>query len=57
MVGAIGFFQDPMTPDIPGLDTFAGTVVHTAAWAPDLDRSDPIRTVPGWPGVSRPYVA
>ncbi|WTW96329.1 NAD(P)/FAD-dependent oxidoreductase [Streptomycetaceae bacterium NBC_01309] len=37
VIGAIGFFQDPMYPDIPGLDDFAGTVVHTAAWDPELD--------------------
>lgn len=37
VIGAIGFFQDPRYPDIPGLDDFAGTVVHTAAWDPELD--------------------
>ncbi|MEU8131941.1 flavin-containing monooxygenase [Streptodolium elevatio] len=37
VIGAIGFFQDPMYPDIPGLGDFAGTVVHTAAWDPELD--------------------
>lgn len=37
VVSAIGFFQDPKYPDIPGLADFAGTVVHTAAWDPGLD--------------------
>jgi 4-hydroxyacetophenone monooxygenase len=37
VISAIGFFQDPKYPDIPGLDDFAGTVAHTAAWPADLD--------------------
>ncbi len=32
LVCATGFLSQPSTPDIPGIDTFAGTVVHTARW-------------------------
>lgn len=32
LLTATGFLSQPHTPDIPGIDTFAGTVVHTAAW-------------------------
>lgn len=32
MVGATGVFTKPKPPDIPGLDSFAGTVMHTARW-------------------------
>ena len=37
-VNAQGRLSKPKFPDIPGLHTeFRGTVVHTAAWDPDLD--------------------
>src|SRR3954449_4536677 len=32
VVGATGVFTHPKPPDIPGLDDFAGTVMHTARW-------------------------
>jgi cation diffusion facilitator CzcD-associated flavoprotein CzcO len=32
MVGATGVFTQPKPPDIPGLDSFAGTVMHAARW-------------------------
>lgn len=32
LVAATGVLHHPFTPDIPGLDTFAGDVVHTARW-------------------------
>jgi cation diffusion facilitator CzcD-associated flavoprotein CzcO len=32
VVGATGVFTHPKPPDIPGLDSFAGTVMHTARW-------------------------
>jgi cation diffusion facilitator CzcD-associated flavoprotein CzcO len=32
VVGATGVFTKPKPPDIPGLDDFAGTVMHTARW-------------------------
>ncbi|ALG86867.1 flavin-containing monooxygenase [Gordonia phthalatica] len=36
VVCATGVLQNPSIPDIPGLDTFAGPVVHTARWDDDL---------------------
>jgi 4-hydroxyacetophenone monooxygenase len=32
-------FNEPIRPDIPGLDTFAGPVVHTARWDETLELS------------------
>ncbi|UOY02972.1 flavin-containing monooxygenase [Blastococcus sp. PRF04-17] len=32
LVSAAGALADPTYPDIPGLDTFAGTVMHSARW-------------------------
>ncbi|MGW5861749.1 flavin-containing monooxygenase [Streptomyces sp. NPDC055239] len=32
IICATGWLTRPRTPDIPGLDTFTGQVVHTAAW-------------------------
>ena len=32
VIAATGVLHHPFTPDIPGLDTFAGDVVHTARW-------------------------
>jgi cation diffusion facilitator CzcD-associated flavoprotein CzcO len=32
VVGATGVFTKPKPPEIPGLDDFAGTVMHTARW-------------------------
>jgi cation diffusion facilitator CzcD-associated flavoprotein CzcO len=32
LVAATGFLSQPHKPDIPGIDDFAGTVIHTAAW-------------------------
>jgi cation diffusion facilitator CzcD-associated flavoprotein CzcO len=37
LVSAAGPLSDPMIPDIPGLDTFTGTVMHSAAWDHDYD--------------------
>ncbi|MEU7479857.1 NAD(P)/FAD-dependent oxidoreductase [Lentzea sp. NPDC042327] len=34
LVTATGFLSMPRTPDVPGIETFAGRVVHTAAWEP-----------------------
>ncbi|ODU27280.1 MAG: hypothetical protein ABT15_01205 [Pseudonocardia sp. SCN 73-27] len=38
VIGAVGMFNEPVRPDIPGLDSFEGTVLHTAEW-PDDDYS------------------
>ena len=35
LIVATGFLCQPKIPDIPGIDTFAGHVVHTAAWDHD----------------------
>lgn len=37
VVSASGVFSTPRWPDIPGIDTFSGRVLHTADWDPDLD--------------------
>ncbi|GLE53184.1 flavin-containing monooxygenase [Mycobacterium montefiorense] len=36
VVCATGVLHHPNVPDIPGLDSFTGPVVHTARWDPDL---------------------
>lgn len=37
VVGATGVFSQPKPPDIPGLDDYAGTVMHTARWDHEAD--------------------
>ena len=37
VVGAVGMFNGLKWPDIPGLDDFAGTVFHSAAWDHEHD--------------------
>ncbi len=37
VIGATGVFSQPKPPDIPGVDDFAGTTVHTARWDNSLD--------------------
>ena len=37
VVGATGVLTKPKPPDIPGLDDFTGTVMHTARWDHDVD--------------------
>jgi cation diffusion facilitator CzcD-associated flavoprotein CzcO len=37
MIGATGVFTQPKPLDIPGLETFAGTMMHTARWDHDVD--------------------
>ncbi|MCV7384541.1 flavin-containing monooxygenase [Mycolicibacter longobardus] len=32
LIVATGFLCQPKIPDIPGIDTFAGKIIHTAAW-------------------------
>lgn len=39
VISAVGAFNKPKWPSIPGLDTFAGPVAHTARWPQDLDLS------------------
>jgi len=40
LISGVGFFNRPAYPKIPGLETFAGPVVHTARWDPELDLRD-----------------
>ncbi|WP_435771509.1 flavin-containing monooxygenase [Nocardioides sp. SYSU DS0651] len=37
LLTATGFLSQPRTPDIPGIEEFAGTIVHTAAWDDDVE--------------------
>lgn len=37
VICATGVLHHPFTPDIPGMDTFEGSVVHTARWDPELE--------------------
>lgn len=37
LISATGFLSHPTVPDIAGIDTFAGTLVHTAQWDDSLD--------------------
>ncbi len=32
LITATGFLCQPRVPDIPGIDTFSGNIIHTAAW-------------------------
>jgi 4-hydroxyacetophenone monooxygenase len=36
VITAVGVFNEPIRPDIPGLDQFEGPVVHTARWDTEL---------------------
>lgn len=37
LLTATGFLSQPKLPDIAGIESFAGTVVHTTQWDDDLD--------------------
>ena len=37
LVTALGLLAKSNMPDIPGRDSFGGTLVHTNAWPHDLD--------------------
>ncbi|MGJ7491477.1 flavin-containing monooxygenase [Variovorax sp. ZT4R33] len=37
VITAVGILNRPSLPDIPGLESFQGQVVHSAAWPEDLD--------------------
>lgn len=37
VISAIGMFNELSIPDIPGLESFAGTCFHTARWPDELD--------------------
>ncbi|NLU83678.1 NAD(P)/FAD-dependent oxidoreductase [Rhodococcus sp. HNM0569] len=40
LVAAMGPFSEPAVPKLPGLDTFAGTVFHSAQWNHEHDVTD-----------------
>lgn len=37
VISAVGLFNKPKIPDLPGIDTFQGRAFHTAEWPVDLD--------------------
>src|SRR5437870_2607779 len=37
LVTAVGALSEPRLPDVPGVETFAGTVFHSATWNHDHD--------------------
>jgi 4-hydroxyacetophenone monooxygenase len=37
LISAVGAFNTPVTPRLPGLDSFQGPAFHTARWPQDLD--------------------
>lgn len=37
LVAAPGALAEPKLPDVPGLDTFEGVVMHTSRWDPEVD--------------------
>ncbi|HEV8628059.1 MAG TPA: NAD(P)/FAD-dependent oxidoreductase [Acidimicrobiia bacterium] len=37
LISAVGAFNTPAIPPIPGLDSFSGPVFHTARWPTDVD--------------------
>lgn len=39
VVSAVGLFNQPVLPDLPGLDRFAGPAFHTARWDHSVDLS------------------
>lgn len=40
VISAVGMVNRPSIPELPGLDQFAGPVLHTAAWDPEVDLTD-----------------
>jgi cation diffusion facilitator CzcD-associated flavoprotein CzcO len=39
LITATGFLSQPKSPDIPGISTFEGKVIHTTEWEDDFDPS------------------
>ncbi|WP_353109336.1 NAD(P)/FAD-dependent oxidoreductase, partial [Gordonia sp. (in: high G+C Gram-positive bacteria)] len=37
LVTATGFLSQPYTPDFPGIESFAGDIIHTTAWQDGYD--------------------
>ncbi|MEU4839527.1 flavin-containing monooxygenase [Nocardia testacea] len=40
LLTATGFLSQPYTPPFPGIDTFAGKIIHTTAWDGTYDLTD-----------------
>jgi cation diffusion facilitator CzcD-associated flavoprotein CzcO len=40
LITATGFLSQPRTPEIPGITTFTGKVIHTTDWDDDFDARD-----------------
>lgn len=40
LLTATGFLSQPYTPPFPGIDTFAGKIIHTTAWDHSYDLTD-----------------
>lgn len=40
LLTATGFLSQPYTPPFPGIDSFAGTIIHTTAWDDGYDLTD-----------------
>ncbi|WP_280459059.1 flavin-containing monooxygenase [Nocardia carnea] len=40
LLTATGFLSQPYTPPFPGIDTFAGKIIHTTAWDDTYDLTD-----------------
>ncbi|MFD4404782.1 flavin-containing monooxygenase [Nocardia sp. NPDC058499] len=40
LLTATGFLSQPYTPPFPGIDTFAGKIIHTTAWDESYDLGD-----------------
>ena len=61
LITATGFLSQPHTPEIPGIDSFEGKVVHTTAWDDSYDPTGsadrassapappPCSSSPSWP--------
>ncbi|MFC4373563.1 flavin-containing monooxygenase [Nocardia halotolerans] len=40
LLTATGFLSQPYTPPFPGIESFAGKIIHTTAWDDDYDLTD-----------------
>lgn len=47
LVNATGYLSEPKYPNIDGLDTFDGPVVHTGAWDNEMDLTDKVVAIIG----------